>query len=201
MPANPSPDPQRTTDVPPTPDSPSTVDATGACHPALGQARGEPADARADVFAPGGILTAVLTGKAVFAGDSAARTVRRAAAGDTADALARLHACGADAELVAVSPWPRPACKSSATPVRSMAGRWQRWSPRTGTVSNSDLAQKLAGADPQEAKLQRDLSVSDEKLGHATLSLGRTKPSAFTNGSWTSARSGPTRRTLCFNST
>ena len=67
------------------------------------QARGEPADARADVFALGGILTAVLTGKAVFTGDSAARTVRRAAAGDTADALARLHACGADAELVAVA--------------------------------------------------------------------------------------------------
>lgn len=67
------------------------------------QARGEPTDPRADVFALGGLLAAVLTGKAVFYGRSVADTVERAAVGDTADVLARLRACGADAELVDVA--------------------------------------------------------------------------------------------------
>jgi len=67
------------------------------------QARGESVDERADVFALGGVLTAILTGKAVFAGGSAVETIRRAALGDTGEALARLAACGADTELFAVA--------------------------------------------------------------------------------------------------
>ena len=43
------------------------------------QARGEPVDARADVFALGGLLAAVLTGKAPFAGSTVVDTVRKAA--------------------------------------------------------------------------------------------------------------------------
>ncbi len=67
------------------------------------QARGEPVDDRSDVFALGGILTAVLTGAPPFAGDTVADTVRRAARAELADCFARLGACGADAELVAVA--------------------------------------------------------------------------------------------------
>ena len=66
------------------------------------QARGEPVDARADVFALGGILAAILTGKPPFAGQSALDTIIRAARAELDDALARLDACGADAELVAL---------------------------------------------------------------------------------------------------
>ena len=67
------------------------------------QARGEPVDARADVFALGGILAAVLTGKAPFGGTTVMDTVRKAAAADLGEVFTRLDGCGADAELVAVA--------------------------------------------------------------------------------------------------
>jgi tetratricopeptide (TPR) repeat protein len=66
------------------------------------QARGEPADARADVFALGGILCAVLTGQPPFCGLSFSEVLGRAQAGDLSDANARLDGCGADGELVAL---------------------------------------------------------------------------------------------------
>jgi tetratricopeptide (TPR) repeat protein len=67
------------------------------------QARGEEADPRADVFALGGILTAILTGQAVFAGHSLAKTIELAAAGDTSDAMARLRQSGVDPELIRIA--------------------------------------------------------------------------------------------------
>ncbi|QJW96350.1 tetratricopeptide repeat protein [Frigoriglobus tundricola] len=67
------------------------------------QARGEPVDRRADVFALGGILCEILTGARPFSGKSSAEVVARAAAGDVSDARTRLAACGADPELVAVA--------------------------------------------------------------------------------------------------
>ena len=69
------------------------------------QARGEHArvDERADVFALGSILCEVLTGEPAFLGRSAGEIMRKAALGDTADALARLDACAADHELVATA--------------------------------------------------------------------------------------------------
>jgi serine/threonine-protein kinase len=66
------------------------------------QARGEPADARADVFALGGILCAILTGRPPFGGPSARDAIRRAGAADLGEAFARLDGCGAAAELVAL---------------------------------------------------------------------------------------------------
>ena len=69
------------------------------------QARGEidRVDERADVFALGSILCEVLTGEPAFLGRSPGEILRKAALGDTADALARLDGCGADAELVALA--------------------------------------------------------------------------------------------------
>jgi eukaryotic-like serine/threonine-protein kinase len=69
------------------------------------QARGEvdALDERADVFALGSILCEILTGGPGFIGSTSAEIELRAARGETADAHARLDACGADAELVALA--------------------------------------------------------------------------------------------------
>jgi serine/threonine-protein kinase len=69
------------------------------------QARGriDRIDERADVFALGSILCEVLTGSPAFTGRAATEVLRKAAAGDTADALARLAGCGAEAELIALA--------------------------------------------------------------------------------------------------
>jgi serine/threonine-protein kinase len=69
------------------------------------QARGEveAIDERADVFALGSILCEVLTGHKPFNGRSSAEIQRKAARGDTAEALAHLDACGGDGELVVLA--------------------------------------------------------------------------------------------------
>jgi eukaryotic-like serine/threonine-protein kinase len=69
------------------------------------QARGEieRVDERADVFALGSILCEVLTGQPAFTGRNSGEIQRKAALGDLADAMARLDASGADAELIALA--------------------------------------------------------------------------------------------------
>jgi serine/threonine protein kinase len=67
------------------------------------QARGEAVDARADVFALGGILTAILTGKPPFQADTVLNTVLMAARAELGESFARLDSCSADAELVALA--------------------------------------------------------------------------------------------------
>jgi tetratricopeptide (TPR) repeat protein len=66
------------------------------------QARGEASDTRADVFALGGLLCAILTGQPPFTGKSTLEVIQRARAADLAGATGRLDGCGADAELVAL---------------------------------------------------------------------------------------------------
>src|SRR5258707_12042958 len=66
------------------------------------QARGEATDARADVFALGGILCALLTGEPPFTGKGTLEVLQRARAADLDEAFARLDGCGADAELIAL---------------------------------------------------------------------------------------------------
>src|SRR5262249_8951511 len=65
------------------------------------QARGETRliDQRADVFALGGILCAILTGRPPYVGSSTDEVCQMAAAADLSAAHARLDACGADQEL------------------------------------------------------------------------------------------------------
>src|SRR5262249_1300364 len=58
--------------------------------------------ASCDVFGLGTILCHILTGQPPFGGNQQER-MRQAARGDLADAFARLDACGADADLVALA--------------------------------------------------------------------------------------------------
>ena len=63
----------------------------------------ERVDRRADVFGLGSILCEVLTGQPAYTGRNNNEIYRKAVRGDTADACARLGACGADADLVALA--------------------------------------------------------------------------------------------------
>src|SRR5262249_21393946 len=69
------------------------------------QANGEGArpHRRRDAFGLGAILCEVLTGRPPYVGRSAEEVRRKAANGDLADARARLDACGADGELIALA--------------------------------------------------------------------------------------------------
>lgn len=95
------------------------------------QARGQAIDARVDVFALGGILCEILTGKPPFTGSTTHEVLALAAAGDVSDACARLAQPGIDAELaelarhcLAPKPGDRPADgKSLADAVASYLAR------------------------------------------------------------------------------
>ncbi len=106
------------------PGSPDNLTRAGAVMGTPGymppeQARGEAVDARADVFALGSTLAAVLTGRPAFVGSTAGETIQKAAKADLSDVFARLDSCGADAELVALA----KRCLSADRDARPADGR------------------------------------------------------------------------------
>jgi tetratricopeptide (TPR) repeat protein len=60
-------------------------------------------DRRSDVFGLGAMLCAILTGKPPYVGPTPEEVKRQARDADLADSYARLEACGADAELIALA--------------------------------------------------------------------------------------------------
>jgi serine/threonine-protein kinase len=66
------------------------------------QARGETdrIDERADVFGLGAILGEILTGRPPFCGASTVEVLGKASRAETSEALARVDACGAEADLI-----------------------------------------------------------------------------------------------------
>jgi tetratricopeptide (TPR) repeat protein len=111
------------------------------------QARGEQLDARADVFALGATLAAVLTGKPAFVGTAAADTIRKAANADLAEVFARLDACGADSELVALA----KRCLSADRNAR----------PADGRVVASEVAAYRAGVDARLKRAETDRAKAE----------------------------------------
>jgi serine/threonine-protein kinase len=90
-------------------------------------------DERADVFALGSILCEILTGGPAFVGEDASDVYRLAERAELSDAFARLDACGADAELVALA----RACLAAAP----------RHRPRDAGVVVSGLTAYLRGVE------------------------------------------------------
>ena len=117
------------------------------------QARGEATDARADVFALGGILCAILTGQPPFSGKSALEVIQRAGAADLAEANARLDGCGADAELVAL-------CRRCLSP--NPADR-----PADGQAVADGLTAYLNGVQERLQAAERERAVARGAGGRA----------------------------------
>ena len=99
------------------------------------QARGalDTLDERADVFALGSILCEILTGQPTFVGKGGAELYRKAKMADLSDALARLDACDADAELVA--------------PARSCLAAAPKHRPRDAGIIVAGLTAYLRGVE------------------------------------------------------
>ena len=99
------------------------------------QARGEidTVDERADVFGLGSILCEILCGQPPYMGKTGADVHRMAQRADLEDALNRLDACGADAELVALA----KSCLAPAPKDR----------PRDAGMVLAALSAHLAGAE------------------------------------------------------
>jgi tetratricopeptide (TPR) repeat protein len=110
------------------------------------QARGEVADARADVFALGGMLCAILTGGPPFNGKSTLEVLHHARAADLTGANARLDGCGADAELVAL-------CRACLSP--DPAGR-----PKDGRAVADGMTAYLDGVQERLQAAQRERAVA-----------------------------------------
>src|SRR5262249_20172656 len=100
----------------------------------------EEMDRRSDVFGLGAILCVILTGQPPYVGPD---VMRQARAADLAGAYARLEACGADSELIALA----RACLSADPSAR----------PEDASVVEKRLADYLASVEQRlrKAKLAR----------------------------------------------
>ena len=144
------------------------------------QARGETGriDRRADVFGLGGILCEILTGQPPYAGADGRETYRRAAAAETAAAIARLDACRAPLDPVVLAKWclaaeprDRPADASGVVEVMTAHFQGDRRRAERDLVQFFDLSLDLfciAGADGYFRRIngnfQRLLGYTDEEL-------------------------------------
>jgi tetratricopeptide (TPR) repeat protein len=115
------------------------------------QARGEIEliSERADVFALGSILAEILTGSPAFTGRSSGEIVRKAARGDTGDAISRLDGCGAESELITLA----KDCLAAEPEDR----------PRDSNVVSERITAYLAGVQERVNAAERERAVAVAK--------------------------------------
>jgi serine/threonine-protein kinase len=106
----------------------------------------EHVDRRADVFGLGSILCEILTGQPAYTGRTPSEVLRTAMQADLADALVRLDACGAEAELVALA---------RDCLVAQPEGR-----PRNAGVVAGRMAAYLAGVQERLRSAERERAVA-----------------------------------------
>jgi WD40 repeat protein/predicted Ser/Thr protein kinase len=113
------------------------------------QARGEPVDARTDVFSLGGILAVLLTGRPPFVGNSVFDTVIRAAQAELSECFALLESSGADPELIALA----ERCLSAAPAER----------PANGAQVAEAVAGYRAGVEERLRRAERERAAAAER--------------------------------------
>jgi serine/threonine protein kinase len=119
-------------------------------------------DRRSDVFGLGAVLVVVLTGRPPFVGDTSESTRVKAAQGDVGECFARLDACGADPDLVAL-------CR------RCLAPRPEDRPSDAGAVAKSVAALRAAADErARRAELER-VRVEGEQATAAARSAERRK--------------------------
>jgi serine/threonine-protein kinase len=134
------------------------------------QARGalDTLDERADIFALGSILCEILTGGPAFAGEGGAELYRKAERADLADALARLDACDADEELVALA--------------RSCLAAAPKHRPRDAGMVVAGLTASLRGVEGRLRAAALDVFHTEPPAGSPLLGLPSTTLSPHSAG-------------------
>ena len=160
--------------------------------PEQARGEGETVDRRADVFALGSILCEVLTGEPAFVGRKAGEIHRKAALGDLAEAMARLDACGAEAELIRAR---------QGLPGREPEDR----PPHAGAVADritaylmgvqeklraSEIARATEQTRAEEEAKRRVLSDELAREAEARAVAARARPSSLRAGPRPSAKPG-----------
>jgi tetratricopeptide (TPR) repeat protein/serine/threonine protein kinase len=141
----------------------------------------EHVDRRADVFGLGSILCEVLTGRPAYTGRSFQEVVRKAMRGNTGDALARLDACGAEPELIALArdclsaepeDRPRDAGAVAARMSAYLSGVQER-------LRAAELARVEADARAQEERKRRKLALALAAAVLALVTIGGTGSAVY----------------------
>ncbi len=119
------------------------------------QARGQwdTVDTRADVFALGGILCTILTGKPPYIGPNGRAIMALAIEANLDEASERLNACGADAELISLS----KRCLSPESADR----------PGTGKIVAEAVAAYRAGVERRARRAETEWAVSEARAEEA----------------------------------
>lgn len=142
------------------------------------QARGEPVDARSDVFGLGAILTEMLTGRTPWGKAAPNLVVARAGRGELDACLAALDECGADGELIALARRCLAAQREDRPPdgkaVADVVADYRRGVEDRLRRAETERAAATVQAAEQRKRRRLLLFASGALVGVLTLGIGGT---------------------------